>query len=442
MWQKALLVLVASTTTFAQAPPGPQQRTGSVSGVVRDASTEAPLSGVHVSVPGDDRTTDSQGRFAFEEVEPGSQRIRAWDQSRGAYGGVDVLVSPGQAAKAEIRLKLGGAITGRVVDEDRQPVAGAMVLLLSRRYEHGELAYSPSQTVAAGRDGGYRLEGVLPERPFLILAKKPLKAIDASEPPSADPDKRERVVLPSLYPNAGDVRDLKLLGRSAPSISGELAFDPPPRDKPGEIQVSLMRYVNGGGGYADSAEKPATFGAFGGLGTGHRVPAPGAFDLGRVQIGDWQLRLPKLPEGCYLKEASYGSQNVLHAPLRLAQAAGGERLRLVIGCDGGALTARVMDKDGNTVSHAVLYLMAAHAPSEGALAESLRRADVVRGWSAPLGGIPPGKYLALATGLDLSPEYAPADDIEKLWRARSSAKEVEIGPGAMVQITLEPLKID
>jgi hypothetical protein len=48
----------------------------------------------------------------------------------------------------------------------------------------------------------------------------------------------------------------------------------------------------------------------------------------------------------------------------------------------------------------------------------------------------------LATGLDLSPEYAPADDIEKLWRARSSAKEVEIGPGAMVQITLEPLKID
>jgi hypothetical protein len=48
--------------------------------------------------------------------------------------------------------------------------------------------------------------------------------------------------------------------------------------------------------------------------------------------------------------------------------------------------------------------------------------------------LPPGKYLALACDLELD---GTAEPILKLWRQRSKAKEVEIGPGETAQITLE-----
>ena len=38
--------------------------------------------------------------------------------------------------------------------------------------------------------------------------------------------------------------------------------------------------------------------------------------------------------------------------------------------------------------------------------------------------------------LDISTVAAPADEIEELWRAKGAAREVEIDPGAMVQIAV------
>lgn len=547
-----VLLLFGSTvpvTALAQTQPGSQQQTGSISGIVRDASTHAPLADVRIIyAAGEETTTDAQGRFTFVEVEPGSRWVSAYDERRAAHGGVYVLVNAGQQATAEIHLKLGGVITGRVVDEDGKPVAGVAVLLLSSRYQWGELAYTPFQTVSTGEDGAFRLEGVYAERRFLVLAKKMLKATDAKEVP-ADPDKREHVLLPSLFPNARgiqdaqtlmlspgetrtgvqirmagarsycvsgtvdgigdaqelsvalterlsfdsgwaltpasvkvtsagefracglhpgeyhlsvsskttdrklnavadvtitdrDVSDIKLLGRPALEISGELVYDPPPREKSAEVRLFLRRNMHGGiGEYVDSVTKAANLSMFGALTTVSRIAAAGAFIAGRVAVDDWQVDV-RGPEGCYVRKAQYGNQNVLREPLRLGQSTGEERLRILIGCDGGALTARVNDKDGNPVSHLFLYLMAADAASEGAFALSLRRTEVVKGWSDPMSGLPPGKYRALATDLDLSPLYASSDFTDKLWRVRGKAKEVEIGPGATIQIALEPVRID
>jgi hypothetical protein len=106
------------------------------------------------------------------------------------------------------------------------------------------------------------------------------------------------------------------------------------------------------------------------------------------------------------------------------------------------MSARVRDSNGSPVSGLTLYLMPAGAESEGALAGNLRSAKVVGGWSALLSGLRPGKYLALATDVNFDPKYAPADQVERLWQARGGATEVEIGPGASVQITIKPVALD
>jgi len=463
-----------------------------------------------------------------------------------------VTVRAGEEAAVEIRLRLGGAIGGRVVDSGGLPVADAVVLLLERRYRYGGLVYSPDQTVATDNRGEYRLEGVAAEQGLLILAKKTLKATAADPVPPYDD--RERVLLPTFYGNSAeipgaqivelasgehrervdirmaeapgyciegaadgagavkevfvsfterlsfdsgwaltpatvkanaegtfracgfhpgeyrmmatsappgsglpervsgwavtsiawgsaiiadkDLRNVKLLASAAVEIAGDAEFDPPPREKSVGIQIGLVRFVNGGEGYADSVEKPPTSGMFGIMGTGGRSVVPGPFSLGRQRPGEFELRISRLPAGCYVKDAKYGVQDLVHGLLRVGEAAGEERVRLAIACDGASVTARVMDTDGKPVAHAMVYLFDADAGSPGALAGSLRRAEVVGGWSTPLTALRPGKYLALASELDVSPAGASADDIEKLWRVKNEAKEVEIGTGGMVEAAI------
>jgi hypothetical protein len=114
-------------------------------------------------------------------------------------------------------------------------------------------------------------------------------------------------------------------------------------------------------------------------------------------------------------------------------------MQVALACDGGTLSARVTDRDGNPVSHVSLYVMPEGTPSEAVLREVLECAGVEKGWSAIRKPLPPGKYLVLACDVELD---GTAEPIVKLWRARSLAKEVEIGPNAMVQATLEVVAVE
>jgi len=540
MRQTIGLALAAATAGLAQ--------TGSILGVVRDAVGGAPLGGVRVYISSDIAVTGPQGRFAFDKAAPGLQRVQASDNVRGASGGAYVLVEAGQTASAEIWLKVGGTISGRVLDEDRHPVDGAMVVLLGKRYEFGEVVYVPGKPVIADGNGKYRFEGVPAEHSFIVLAKKTLKLADSRDDPPADVAKRERVLMPAFYPDApdpggaeavvlapgekregvdirmapapsycidgkvevgedrqpsvsvterwagdsgwrlapaiartredgafracglhpgeyrlsasqagieqrmfmrseatvdvtveeNDVRDVRLMGRATASAEGEVTYDPP-RPGGGRILVGLKTYLPGEG-YADSTERPPSGPMAGNAGMNTLVNPPAKFRV-PPQHDEWQVRVQEMPAGCYVKEAKYGEQDVRFGLLRLSRGKAGDRVEIVIGCDGGALTAQVVDRDGNPVSHVSLYLMASEADSAAAMAASLRRTEVSQGTSAPLSGLAPGKYLALATDLDLDIDPA-ADEIDRLWSARGRAQEVEIAPGAAVKITLTPQTIN
>ena len=264
---------------------------------------------------------------------------------------------------------------------------------------------------------------------YLLAAKS---GESANPPPEASTSAQAQIAITDR-----DVYDLMLLARPAATLSGDTIWDPPPREtKETRVLISLNQQIVFND-QADAAGRPSSMGGMFGL--AGKIPVPGPFTLGRVRAGgDYRLGVEGLPHDCYLKEASYGTASVLHG-LRLTGGGAEARLRLVLACDGGFLAARVADSEGNPVSHVSLYVMPADVASEGALSTAIQSTEVENGWGSVAGALPPGKYLALACDLELD---GTAEPILRLWRARSKAKEVEIGPNATAQVTLEVAGID
>ncbi len=135
--------------------------TAALSGIVVDGDTEQPVkdAGVFASavkpaagvLSGGSGTTGPDGRFRLE-VDPGEYRVGARAER---YSGQPVTVTVGEAGTSDVRIALvhGLAISGRVVDAARRPVAGAMVFAMGGEAGGGGMAMSEP-------DGSYRVEGL------------------------------------------------------------------------------------------------------------------------------------------------------------------------------------------------------------------------------------------------------------------------------------------
>jgi len=282
-----------------------------------------------------------------------------------------------------------------------------------------------SASIEAKADGKFSACGLHPGNYFLSA-----RSDESSNPPRDDSVSAfDQVTVADR-----DLRDLALVAGSPVMVSGDAVWDPPPSGKAAETPIGL--HLNRRVSVDDEADgvgrpSPISFG----FGFGTRVSVPGSFTLARLPAaGDYEFGADMLPESCYIKEASYGTASLLDGLLRATGGRGTARIHVVLACDGGSLTARVTDSDGNPVSNVNLYVMPADAESEAVLSTSLRTAEVEKGWSRAASPLRPGKYLVLASELSLD---GTAEPIRKLWRARSKAKEVEIGPNSTVQVTLE-----
>lgn len=121
--------------------------------------------------------SDSSGRFVLSGVKPG--RYRLWAERSGHIGqeygqrgpnrpGTVLLLEPGQTLRdIVVRLLPAAIITGRVSDEQGEPVAGAMVEVMRQRY-----AREGRELVQVGADssddrGEYRVHGLAPGRYYV-----------------------------------------------------------------------------------------------------------------------------------------------------------------------------------------------------------------------------------------------------------------------------------
>jgi hypothetical protein len=154
--------------------------TSTISGRVLAADTGRPVKRARVSVTaaagggrgGGLATSDDQGRYVVTDLAAGTYSVRAsksgfvdalFGQRRPLQPGTPVQVADGQAAaNVDLRLTRGGVITGRIVDEDGEPLARALVTVQRYQYVRGERQLTAESGGATDDRGQYRVFGLPP----------------------------------------------------------------------------------------------------------------------------------------------------------------------------------------------------------------------------------------------------------------------------------------
>ena len=136
------------------------QRGGSIGGVVLDASGK-PAAGVVVTAEDVAAKTDAQGNFKMAGVSPGTHRLQAlWKEDYAAR--LDsVRVKKGEETPASLKLRLGSAISGTVIEEGtRKPLPGARVSAYAATGFGGFARRRSERTARTDQRGRFRLSVV------------------------------------------------------------------------------------------------------------------------------------------------------------------------------------------------------------------------------------------------------------------------------------------
>jgi Carboxypeptidase regulatory-like domain len=153
------------------------QPTAVIAGRVLTVDTGRPVKHARVTVSAGGRqsratTTDDQGRFRITDLAAGGYTVTGsrtgfvdavYGQRRPLQPGTPVQLADGQEiATIDLRLIRGGVITGRVVDEDGEPLARAIVTVQRYQYVRGERQLSPAGGDQSDDRGQYRVFGLPP----------------------------------------------------------------------------------------------------------------------------------------------------------------------------------------------------------------------------------------------------------------------------------------
>lgn len=194
------VILIFLTTTFflyaQESPPAPDSPPAAVAdkdkctveGKVVDAASGGPLRKVVVTLAPFERregrpisvTTDADGIFSFKRVDPGRFRIIAtrrgyvtqqYGQTTFNRAGTPLTLQPGQQVRdIFFRLHAGAVVSGRVLDEDGEPMANVQINALRRGYREGRRSLLPAGFASTNDLGEYRIFGLAPGEYFVRAA--------------------------------------------------------------------------------------------------------------------------------------------------------------------------------------------------------------------------------------------------------------------------------
>ena len=266
-------------------------------------------------------------------------------------------------------------------------------------------------TNRTGADGKFRLCGLHP-------GEYRLTATTADRPPASPPQ------LFGALPLSITDRDLvKLQVNALPdfSLSGEVVWDGEAPAKPVDAKINV-------------AITPVNQGLRSVVQT---IPLPGRLAGNSVWIDEYAVRV-SAPGGYYVKDITYGAIGVQHQTFQMGSAIGGSGLKVVIARDGGTVTSKVADKDGNPVQSANVWFLPASAKTPAELETVLTSAATDANGLCTSGTLPPGKYTVFATieSFDFT-----AAHIDSLWSARSKGTEVDLGTKGSAQVSLVPITV-
>jgi hypothetical protein len=165
-----LTVVITASVLLAQPKPGE----GSIEGHVVNAQTNAPVrrAAVTLTAPQIRLTalSDPEGKFQFFGLPAGTYHLSARSAGYLEHGGRRPisLGDKERVSAAEIRLPPQGSLSGRVLDEDGEPVSGAMIMLHKQIYRYGKKMWD-RQDAQRSETGDFRFPTVRPGQ-YLVQA--------------------------------------------------------------------------------------------------------------------------------------------------------------------------------------------------------------------------------------------------------------------------------
>jgi len=157
-------------------------------------------------------TSQNDGTFRFEGVEPGEYRlsgersgyINTQYGSKAGFGvGTALVLQPGQhLADINLALTPQGVVSGKVLDDDGDPMGQVSVRLLSRNWMRGKERYFPTGQNATNEQGEFRISNLSPGRYYLMATKDTYMAMAGEE--AATPGKPDVRPVRTYYPSALD----------------------------------------------------------------------------------------------------------------------------------------------------------------------------------------------------------------------------------------------
>ncbi len=233
--------------------------------------------------------TDPKGRFFFTSIPAGEVVVTAqkfgffdggYGQRRASGLPLPFTLSTGQAmANMQIEVFRGAVITGSVVDEAGEPVAGARVVAMRRQFASGQWQYVAADSDDTDDQGFYRIFGLQPGE---YIVATPSMSFSVPLSAGATSDGRDGVYPTQFYPAtdhrilalpltlaAGDVRyavNFNLPLVPARRVTGRLIGEP------GTTGDQIVRLVPFGTDSAAGDEAAATVSEANGTFTFARVP--------------------------------------------------------------------------------------------------------------------------------------------------------------------------
>jgi len=226
----AFFFLSALLPASAQQDPAPTAHASSITGTVVKEPGSQPLKKALVQVVAENQkeggnytaSTDADGHFHIENVVPGRYRIFiertgfVGVNEHGLKSEVNVFtVQAGQAVEDLLfRMLPTAVISGRITDEDGDPMAGVVVIALKKK--PGKSTRESVGTVGTNDLGEYRLAGLFPGQ-YWIVAMPPVdfRDYEKQEKSLAGAGQPDTRYVSTYYPGTYDAMQASALALKA-----------------------------------------------------------------------------------------------------------------------------------------------------------------------------------------------------------------------------------